>query len=154
MRISDWSSDVCSSELGERSERVGFSTRLHHELPGAWEAAETIRLKKEKEVLNRVLYNRPPPRPMEELVADYLARHDYSYGVRLIAKEIATAFKGVLVADLDRERIEAHFGGRFASHQRGTRCRHESVLHAMLTLRSEEHTSELQSLMRTSYAVF
>src|SRR3546814_5086285 len=105
---------------------------------------------------------------MEELVAHYRARHYYSYVVRLIAKESATAFKGVLVADLDRERIEAHFGGRFASHQRGTRCRHESVLHAMLTLalrerslylipywnRSEEHTSELQSLMRISYAVF
>src|SRR3546814_15439198 len=73
--------------VGERSERVGFSTRLHHELPGAWEAAETIRLKKDKEVLNRVLYNRPPPRPMEELVADYLERPDYSNGVRLIAKD-------------------------------------------------------------------
>jgi integrase len=126
--------------VGERSERVQFSTRLHNETPGAWEAAETIRLKKEKEVLDRVLYNRPPPRPMEELAADYLARHDYSYGVRSAAKEIARAFKGILVADLDRDRIEAHFNKRFPPHERGSRWRHEAVLHAMLALALRERS--------------
>src|SRR3546814_14817629 len=55
--------------VGERSERVGFSTRLHHELPGAWEAAETIRLKKEKEVLNRVLYRSEERRVGKECVS-------------------------------------------------------------------------------------
>src|SRR3546814_4774675 len=32
--------------------------------------------------------------------------------------------------------------------------RHQLLLHALLVVRSEEHTSELQSLMRISYAVF
>lgn len=126
--------------VGGRSERVQFSTRLHNETPGAWEAAETIRLKKEKEVLDRILYNRPPPRPMEELAADYVARHDYSYGVRSAAKEIAGTFKGILVADLDRNRIEGYFSRRFAPHERGSRCRYETVLHAMLAMAVRERS--------------
>src|SRR3546814_8501422 len=34
------------------------------------------------------------------------------------------------------------------------RCRSPCVLSSVLAIRSEEHTSELQSLMRSSYAVF
>src|SRR3546814_1996031 len=33
-------------------------------------------------------------------------------------------------------------------------CRFKQALEGVVTLRSEEHTSELQSLMRISYAVF
>src|SRR3546814_3079248 len=45
------------------------------------------------------------------------------------------------VRDVRRHRVGRHLGGtRFREHQ--------------LDLRSEEHTSELQSLMRISYAVF
>ncbi|WP_422369077.1 tyrosine-type recombinase/integrase [Pelagibius sp.] len=124
--------------IGERSETVKYSTRLHHMMPGAWEAAETMRVKKEKEILDRILYNRPPPRPMEDLVSDYLAQHDYCYQVKLIAKEIAKAFKGVLVGDLDRARIETHFRKRFREHERGGRYRHETVLHAMFALAQRE----------------
>lgn len=126
--------------IGDRSEKVQFSTRLHNEMPGAWEAAETIRLKKEKEILDRILYNRPPPRPMEDLVSDYLARHDYCYQVRSAAKEIAAAFEGILVGDLDRQRIEAHFNKRFKEHERGGRYRHETILHAMLALALREES--------------
>src|SRR3546814_1896629 len=40
------------------------------------------------------------------------------------------------------------------SVQRGTSSRSSSAATTSSTLRSEEHTSELQSLMRISYAVF
>ena len=126
--------------VGARSERVQFSTRLHNEAPGAWEAAETIRLRREREALDRVLYNRPPPRPMEHLVSDYLARHEYSHSIRKAAKEIAQAFEGILVADLDRDRIEAHLNKRFAPHELGSRRQHETILHAMLVLAVRERS--------------
>ena len=130
---------VCGTlRVGNRSERVHFSTRLHHAMPGAWEAAETMRLMKEKEILDRILYNRPPPRPVEDLVSDYLARYDYSYAVKADARDVASAFKGVLVRDLDRTRIEAFYKRRFQSHQLVARWRHEHVLHAILALALKE----------------
>src|SRR3546814_5373893 len=46
-------------------------------------------------------------------------------------------------------RAAAGLSGRLHARRRGARLRH-----AGSWLRSEEHTSELQSLMRTSYAVF
>src|SRR3546814_13047302 len=44
--------------VGERSERVEYSTELHHEMPGAWDAAATMLLIKEKEILERPVYDR------------------------------------------------------------------------------------------------
>jgi integrase len=120
--------------VGERSERVEYSTKLHHEMPGAWEAAETMLLIKEKEILERLLYNRPPPRPVEDLVSDYLVRHDYSYTVKRAANEIATAFRGVLIADLDRTQIEDYYKRRFPPHHLTSRRQNELVLHSILAL--------------------
>src|SRR3546814_5499303 len=45
-------------------------------------------------------------------------------------------------------------GDAAAPHSFATLVRHESSAGARRALRSEEHTSELQSLMRISYAVF
>src|SRR3546814_1370738 len=49
---------------------------------------------------------------------------------------------------LGKERVERSFD-REGEPQRG-----EQIRHPLRTRRSEEHTSELQSLMRISYAVF
>src|SRR3546814_9739860 len=49
----------------------------------------------------------------------------------------------------DRAGLQRQVGtGDIAAHRR------EDALHAAARIRSEEHTSELQSLMRISYAVF
>src|SRR3546814_9609683 len=93
VRISDWSSDVCSSDL---EHRAGLGERLLRSFPG----------------------------------------HRLGF-VHLFAGAVERALYGVL-----------HFGlglvdGALRLGQRGVRGR-----------RSEEHTSELQSLMRISYAVF
>src|SRR3546814_9861851 len=95
MRISDWSSDVCSSDLGARSGMSSFAS-------GLATASASI--------------SRPP---------------------------ISFVFQ---VADRPRTPPSPSwfFGGWAA--------RSASV--SSLTMRSEEHTSELQSLMRNSYAVF
>src|SRR3546814_5418072 len=101
MRISDWSSDVCSSDLllVEIEARTGFSFQQ-----GVWlaDVAPT------------------------NLDADLRARI-------AAAKAYAT----------ERRQIEAKIPQEFLRAPKGSAWP-----------RSEEHTSELQSLMRTSYAVF
>src|SRR3546814_5143320 len=95
MRISDWSSDVCSSDL---------------------ENITIVALKGDRRVNDRV----------------YLRSYAFNYcGVdaRVIARNAVVVIS-----------MEMH-----------DRCARAS---AAYTLRSEEHTSELQTLMRISYAVF
>src|SRR3546814_5027291 len=100
MRISDWSSDVCSSDL------LAFahgSVRRECD-PGGAERDET--------------------------------RRQEARG----ARETAPAFNSG----------HRHPPGKRSPH----RCRSASRSPADIARRSEEHTSELQSLMRISYAVF
>src|SRR3546814_2409461 len=102
MRISDWSSDVCSSDLASV---LALPDRL----------AQTL------------------------------------------AERLALA--GELGAQTDRKLAEAEAQlKRWAFHPNGTEgfAKAEVTVGGISTanLRSEEHTSELQSLMRTSYAVF
>src|SRR3546814_1333408 len=100
MRISDWSSDVCSSDL--------------------WEFAKTYGL---------------PVRPV--IVPD---------GVRDALREI-----GHDIA-VDADPLQAALsGGTVDAFDTGAAV---SMVRDYLDSRSEEHTSELQSLMRISYAVF
>src|SRR3546814_7251726 len=99
MRISDWSSDVCSSDLS--------ATGL--------------------------------------VLAD--VRHDL---VRMLVCDLATADRDRLMTaleELGREASLALDGERVPMDRR-------SHVYSVDLRRSEEHTSELQSLMRNSYAVF
>src|SRR3546814_7915935 len=101
MRISDWSSDVCSSDLkadrgaapGDRSDE-----RLARDIAVA-QAAELL----------------------QRLIEDEARGDDAHRGIRLDDRGVGVEQR--------RDRLEPHH-------------------------RSEEHTSELQSLMRISYAVF
>src|SRR3546814_8990437 len=96
MRISDWSSDVCSSDL----------------IGGGGEAA-----------------------------TDITHRHDSHHGEHRSEKRAISSH---------RQRGDGF--GRHGSRGGGGGHRGPSV--TAQTQRSEEHTSELQSLMRISYAVF
>src|SRR3546814_8894954 len=111
MRISDWSSDVCSSDLG----------------------AELIVLARYMQVLSdsfcslmsgRIINIHHSFLPSFKGANPY--KQAFARGVKLIG---ATAH--YVTADLD-----------------------EGPIIEQDTIRSEEHTSELQSLMRISYAVF
>src|SRR3546814_3399999 len=106
MRISDWSSDVCSSDLGPATVRFELGGRSEQRL----------------------------------------ARDDIHVDTRTIFVEQLTRarrFRAILLgyAELLRCQSSDSFLGFAIGHW---------VLHP----RSEEHTSELQSLMRSSYAVF
>src|SRR3546814_1750941 len=104
MRISDWSSDVCSSDLiGDQLGRNGSARPGLPVLPCIAEIGED---------------SRDPPR--------------------------RRAFQRI---DADKQLHQIVIG------RIGRRLEHEHILAANI-LRSEEHTSELQSLMRISYAVF
>src|SRR3546814_7640102 len=104
MRISDWSSDVCSSDLaGRRVDRNQVHQRLAQRLVDA---------------------GLPVPGVEQRLVGD--------------------APTAAMAAGLHAVALADHHGNAEA-HQRAD---------VGGALRSEEHTSELQSLMRISYAVF
>src|SRR3546814_2365587 len=105
MRISDWSSDVCSSDLVE-VDRSGFDLQLM----GAF-------------------YHRKVAELNLQLYAYYLDERD-SLGFQTRNRKVWTPGMR-LSREAKRGKMDFEFEGR-----------------------SEEHTSELQSLMRISYAVF
>src|SRR3546814_7954315 len=115
MRISDWSSDVCSSDLDDREviDRVaGRDLRDRREL--ILDKADA------REVLGRCL----------AVDLGTVRRHDRLVRPRRFCDE----------KHGDRQQSCAHAPAQMAMDAREER--------------SEEHTSELQSLMRISYAVF
>src|SRR3546814_5892050 len=110
MRISDWSSDVCSSDLSKVTAGQFIETE-----DGA-----------------RVFFAEEPTKPGEEMG-------------NVIARVIDPEWHSVITAESARIQTEKN-GDRFLVLSQGNRYD--------LKPRSEENTSELQSLMRISYAVF
>src|SRR3546814_4785932 len=114
MRISDWSSDVCSSD---RLPSQGREQKL------AASAAPT----KDRSLV------RLRHRPLSRLV-----------GAARIGREQLHQIHTRLVRSLPQRHV-------VVVHQV---LRAQQIVVVLAEARSEEHTSELQSLMRTSYAVF
>src|SRR3546814_9448048 len=112
MRISDWSSDVCSSDLADDLHRLDEIDRI-------------------------IVMLLEPRRDREDIgIEDDVLGRETDAGEQLVGAlaNLDLAFHRVGLPDL----VERHHDDRGA------------IGHA----RSEEHTSELQSLMRISYAVF
>src|SRR3546814_10198068 len=114
MRISDWSSDVCSSDLAEGD--VG----------GIEPVVSDGRF--------RVEAGRTPV-------------HERRRADRRLARKTPVEERAGIAA-----KVEIKPGRHF--HQEVVRVLPIDERFAIRRLRSEEHTSELQSLMRISYAVF
>src|SRR3546814_5318101 len=112
MRISDWSSDVCSSDLPVNRRAVSFSMASILPSDAPWSAKDVVTL------------------PTSQ-------RHPFVAWRAFKSKSEDTGFS-----------TSSHrcllAGEQPAEEPEPIPCRR----------RSEEHTSELQSLMRTSYAVF
>src|SRR3546814_3043817 len=133
MRISDWSSDVCSSDLN-----LGFQ-------PIAYE----LLVERRRTDTQRIARSRPKARGIR--------RQDLVHQVQL-ALIVKTEFEFGVGNDnaLVRSKL-----GCFGIQTQGDRAYVLGKILPNLThhvveinvLRSEEHTSELQSLMRISYAV-
>src|SRR3546814_9887702 len=121
MRISDWSSDVCSSDLG-RHQQTGV---------GPWQGSKGTRLMK------KTIF------PVGNIKSDILRRAAmfiafpllvlWYFNWRLVAFPLAVLWNAIEAA---------------------LRAAVESIRLAFITARSEEHTSELQSLIRIPYATF
>src|SRR3546814_7132959 len=122
MRISDWSSDVCSSDLQPRRQRLGGGG-IRRQNDGL--VAERVRRRP------RVGNGRHGSQGLGE-------------GVRRLE-----ALRGILGQGLLHHRVQ---GGRTADIHLGETAR--LLVQNLVKDRSDEHTSELQSLMRTSFAVF
>src|SRR3546814_7332286 len=125
MRISDWSSDVCSSDL-----RSAFLAQI-----------DLVDLER------RAFAHRHIAEFADEARCRPIARRDVERLEAIGGGELLRFGQFEHVA-VERQRVDAcarvdRAGDRAAGAQR----------HAVVE-RSEEHTSELQSLMRISYAVF
>src|SRR3546814_2605989 len=118
MRISDWSSDVCSSDLGWRSRRGR----------PAWVPVRCPACSRRS----------PPERPVRASGG----AHDQ--GGDVVARAVR-----------QRQFDECRRGIEIPCGENTAQVRVVGDLaQAIRAQRSEEHTSELQSLMRISYAVF
>src|SRR3546814_4973184 len=122
MRISDWSSDVCSSDLAElkylRRWMRDAGLQLHSDL----RISPEVNLRNQTAELSAEALAK-----IDVLILDDRAWYDLAGSERQAVLSAARAGLGVLVllgSEPDRSQ------------------------------RSEEHTSELQSLMRNTYAVF
>src|SRR3546814_9719323 len=117
MRISDWSSDVCSSDLAKHGALTGANGRVEVSWTQEAEGSDDRRF--------RLTWT--------ESGGDsaVVAPDRTSFGTLLMERSVKNNLGGTI-----ERRWEP--GGLIVD----------------ITLRSEEHTSEIQSLMRTSYAVF
>src|SRR3546814_6123323 len=129
MRISDWSSDVCSSDLwSERLMGAPLSGGIRYSGPSA------------------VLFSLAAL-PGQQLTGPIAVGVDFSGRLR------APDFNGVVRADT-LTYVNETFGTRLTNMKMQGRFTSSRFEITTLQARSEEHTSELQSIMRISYDVF
>src|SRR3546814_2985855 len=126
MRISDWSSDVCSSDLDLGAALLAHHAAVLHALVLAAQALVVLDRPEDGGAEQAVALG------LEGAVVDRLGLLDFAERPR--ADQVRRGQR-----DLDRVEVE----------RRALLVEHvQKVFH-----RSEEHTSELQSLMSISYAV-
>src|SRR3546814_10820962 len=122
MRISDWSSDVCSSDLAGSLEEGDRRAVVHLE--------EYVKI---REII---------PGGRHAVIED--RAHEFH------AHDARIEIGGGLHVMRHPSRVVEHQRCQFS----GGDIRHKALRSFKTIWRSEEHTSELQSLMRKSYAVF
>src|SRR3546814_2177156 len=125
MRISDWSSDVCSSDL--LPSLYGKVTAPTPTAP-LWTQDQAIAYEAALEAIN-------------DVIAGYSEQIALEHG-RVVPNTARIAW---LEMRTDQESATGHAPNVMDD---------ENVRQTLLEYRSEEHTSELQSLMRISHAVF
>src|SRR3546814_1617229 len=132
MRISDWSSDVCSSDLLALLARIRHHAQfvvpegdVEHQLRDA-EAIDLGRVQRHVIVFIGQALAERAHREIPRAVFAHAVLHRGAEAFRPGGRAAGAALKAVAALETD----------------------------AVVLTRSEEHTSELQSLMRISYAVF
>src|SRR3546814_8757362 len=124
MRISDWSSDVCSSDL--------------------W-AAERLSTHRFGDVIILPLRRNLDELASSAIRSEHLATPDRPFAFADLLESVASAAGcGGVVVDVRAGLVPLA----------AQLVLDPSIFRVVVSSRSEEHTSELQSLMRISYAVF
>src|SRR3546814_10326919 len=138
MRISDWSSDVCSSDLPTAADCPSGTTDVG-------EIAGLVNC----QLPSRIIGDFTLPK-VDGVVFSLNGRTDVGEDMGGdAANPNPPARKGTLTVE-PGVTVFGSAGADFLMVNRGSQIFAEGTA----TERSEEHTSELQSLMRTSYAVF
>src|SRR3546814_9527184 len=129
MRISDWSSDVCSSDLDLGPHRRHVDLQIFHT--------------RQKRRLRRLVQRAPQ--------ADYPAVHR----LRRAGAQGAVQCRNHIMDNAEVCVVELELDDAIARKRGGHRALDDGAIgnDAAVDLRSEEHKSELQSLMSNSYAV-
>src|SRR3546814_3612705 len=146
MRISDWSSDVCSSDLTGAREVLA---QVRIEIAGGdLPCPGQIAGERKGRIPARSDLEAPHPREVDARVAK-MPGHDRPvvHLHRQFALEAPQATEPALQVE-----VQHRTAGDGAKHLLDDPF--DSPVHRCFRTRSEEHTSELQSLMRISYAVF
>src|SRR3546814_9220358 len=179
MRISDWSSDVCSSDLTQRpawvarqppgqgcdrlrraplrASSVGQASlrpRPCRRLDDAWHAPRARGRRKLPTLLppRSCSHERAPPLP--GIVAFRIPSYRTGPVARTFRAVAADGGRGAAATPASAARFRHRLRQQQRLRQRFALRRRPRRSDLPLLLRSEEHTSELQSLMRISYAVF
>src|SRR3546814_10757062 len=123
MRISDWSSDVCSSDLPKHYAATVTTDELARDARGRWEHS------------------------MDALRQTMLVQAQVVQNVEVDSGELARLVTQSQAAVGNLQALQA-------TNQLIALSTKQQLQTQEMVARSEEHTSELQSLMRISYAVF
>lgn len=118
--------------IGAKSLRIRESTGLDADQPGAAEAAETLRIKREAEILQRFVYKRLPDAPFQDVAEEFLRVRNPDRGSVRMVRGFIEAFGKIPIADLDRHELEPYFARRCKDVQPATRKRLEGLLAAVL----------------------
>src|SRR3546814_1013956 len=148
MRISDWSSDVCSSDLHlSQCEGQLILARVRGELAKNLAGGDDPRCDRRHDAQD------VGPVALDERFIDLTSDQRSHIGRRRVGREGIESFLRE-IADTGGEPVAEQGAG--GEHMIGEAARVGKMLAnaAARVIRSEEHTSELQSLMRISYAVF
>src|SRR3546814_4779276 len=147
MRISDWSSDVGSSDLGLAAAVAGLTLAA----PRLARAdADTLAQIKQRGSLRVGVTQAPPWYSKDPKTGEWSSGVGVSLG-KAMARALGVKFEpvevtwGTAIAALQSNKIDIMYMMDAAP---------ERAQAVDFPDRSEEHTSELQSLMRISYAVF
>src|SRR3546814_10438098 len=134
MRISDWSSDVCSSDLSSAA-NMAFSM-----YPGLTHGAYSAILAGGSQA-------------QKDLYLPKLASFEWGGTMNLTEPHCGTDLGLLRTKAVPQADGSYRISGQKIWISGGEHDLTENIVHLVLA-RSEEHTSELQSLMRISYAVF
>src|SRR3546814_2279302 len=139
MRISDWSSVVCSSDLALRAVHIDIGVGPHHHVA-----------RDRRPVIIEPLVVEFAPETQRVAIGQHNVALERIAGAMNLGVHGHAAGRG---AALVRQEVHPMIGVAIEGAQVQI-APVEGALPVTVQIRSEEHTSELQSLMRISYAVF